>query len=426
MLRFPQDALLDRQASAGALDLDLMPPLAAAVAAFHRTAERRTDRGGLAGMAWVIDGNASGFAEFGAACLDPSTVRRVIDDARRELEQRAALLEARRHGGFVRHCHGDLHLRNIVRLDGQPVLFDGVEFNDDISCIDVLYDLAFLLMDLWRRKLPRHANAVWNRYLAETTDIDGVALLPLFLSCRAAVRAKTSATAAALERDTTRQQGLYAQAREYLEMAGALLHPPPAALVAAGGLSGSGKSTLALGLAPMVGAVPGAVVLRSDEIRKRMLGVPLLRPLDPEGYAPDISRRVYATIAERAATVLRGGHSVIVDAVHARAADRTAIEDVARECSVPFIGFWLDAPEPLLVERTGRRRNDPSDADAGVVRWQHAEGVGTIDWCRIDASREPADVLAEALECVDEQLENAVRTSRPDHLRPEARTSGSE
>ena len=168
MNRFPQDALLDRLAAAGRLDLSLMSPLGAAIAAFHAAAEVRGDHGGRAGMAWVIEGNADGFAAHGASCLDPVAVRRLTGRARDELETRAALLEHRRVSGCVRQCHGDLHLRNMVLLDGQPTLFDGVEFNDEIACTDVLYDLAFLLMDLWRRRLPRHANAVWNRYLGET------------------------------------------------------------------------------------------------------------------------------------------------------------------------------------------------------------------------------------------------------------------
>ncbi len=152
-----------------------MSPLAAAIAGFHTAAEPRTDHGGRAGMSWVIEGNAAGFAEFGQACLEASTASRVTDDSRRELERRAELLERRRESGFVRQCHGDLHLRNIVLLDGRPTLFDAVEFNDEIACTDVLYDLAFLLMDLWRRRLPRHANAVLNRYLAETADLEHVA-----------------------------------------------------------------------------------------------------------------------------------------------------------------------------------------------------------------------------------------------------------
>ena len=308
----------------------------------------------------------------------------------------------------MRQCHGDLHLRNIVLLDGRPTLFDGVEFNDEISCTDVLYDLAFLLMDLWRRKLPRHANAVWNRYLAETADLDGVSLLPLFLSCRAAVRAKTSATAAQLQQDVGRRSELHLLAREYLAMAEQLLHPPRPSLVAVGGLSGSGKSTLALGLAPFVGAVPGAVVLRSDETRKRLCGVPLLERLGPEGYSSQMSARVYATLAERAALTIRGGHSAIVDAVYARDTDRQAIEQVAAAASVPFIGLWLEAPESVLIARTERRRNDPSDADANVIRMQSAQDAGEIGWCRIDASLAAPSVLSRATDRVREQLHGAL------------------
>jgi predicted kinase len=365
-------------------------------------------------MSWVIEGNAAGFAEFGRACLEPSTTARVTDDARRELDRRAALIERRRESGCVRQCHGDLHLRNIVLLDGRPTLFDGVEFNDEISCTDVLYDLAFLLMDLWRRRLPRHASAVWNRYLADTADLDGVSLLPLFLSCRAAVRAKTSATAAQLQSDARRRGELHAMAREYLAMAKQLLHPPTASLVAVGGLSGSGKSTLALGLAPSIGPVPGAVVLRSDEMRKRLSGVPLLQRLGPEGYSPRMSERVYATLAERAALIIGEGHSVVVDAVYTRAADRQVIEGVAAAASVPFIGLWLEAPESVLIERTAQRRNDPSDADADVVRMQRAQATGEITWCRLDASLPAASVLARTTDRVQHERPDVLRIATPE------------
>jgi aminoglycoside phosphotransferase family enzyme/predicted kinase len=405
MNRFPQEALFDRLASAGRLGLALMSPLAAAIADFHLSAERRSDHGGKAGMAWVIDGNAAGLAEFGRGCLEPAAVRRMTDDAFLELDRRATILERRREAGFVRQCHGDLHLRNIVLLDGRPTLFDGVEFNDEISCTDVLYDLAFLLMDLWRRRLPRHANIVWNRYLTETADFEGVPLLRLFLSCRAAVRAKTSAASAQLQDHAQRRGELHASAREYLAMAEHLLRPPGPCLVAIGGLSGSGKSTLALSLAPSVGPVPGAIVLRSDETRKRLSGVPMLARLGPEGYRPEVSERVYATLAERAALILRGGHSVLVDAVYAQPADREVIERAASTSSVPFIGFWLDAPEPTLLARTSQRHNDPSDADADVVRMQRARDAGPITWDRLDASLPAALVLSAAL--------HRVRARRP-------------
>jgi aminoglycoside phosphotransferase family enzyme/predicted kinase len=396
MNRFSQDALFDRLAAVGGLGIDLMSPLAASIADFHRSAGPRPDHGGKAGMSRVIEGNAAGFGEFGRACLEQSAADRVTDDARRELERHAAALERRRRSGLVRQCHGDLHLRNIVLLDGRPTLFDGVEFNDDISCIDVMYDLAFLLMDLWRRGLPRHANTVLNQYLGEMADFDAVSLLPLFLSCRAAVRAKTSATAAQLQQDLPRRRELERTAREYLAAAERLLHPPAPCLVAVGGFSGTGKSTLALSLAPSVGAVPGAVVLRSDEIRKRLCGVPLLERLRPEGYSQHVSDRVYSTLAEQASLVLRAGHSVIADAVYARVADRRAIEEVAAATSTPFIGLWLDAPESVLIERTTQRRTDASDADAAIVRMQQARNAGDIRWYRLNASLPPAAVLTAA------------------------------
>jgi hypothetical protein len=397
MNRFPQEALFDRLAAAGRLDLALMAPLADAIAAFHMTAAaRRKDHGGAAGMRWVVEGNAAGFAEFGTACLDASNCRRLTDDACREVDRQAPLLDARREAGQVRQCHGDLHLRNIVLIDGRPTLFDGVEFNDEISCTDVQYDLAFLLMDLWRRGLPRHANVIWNRYLTATQDWAGMPLLPLFLSCRAGVRAKTSATTARVEPDAKRRTELEALARRYLVMAGDFLHPPRPAIVAIGGFSGSGKSTLALGLASSVGAVPGAVVLRSDEIRKQLCGVVPLDHLGPAGYTETVSARVYQTLAERAASIVRCGHAAIVDAVYARPHHRDAIERAAAAASVPFAGIWLDAPEQTLVARVTTRSEDPSDANADVIRKQRMRRTGPIAWRQFDAATSPERLLAAA------------------------------
>jgi aminoglycoside phosphotransferase family enzyme/predicted kinase len=404
MARFEQDGLFDRLATRGVLDVGLMRPLASAIAQFHLTAEQRSDHGGRAGMAWVIDGNATGFVEQGAGILDQAVCARLTEDARDAVQRDGARLDARRDGGFVRQCHGDLHLRNIVLLDGRPTLFDAIEFNDEIACIDVLYDLAFLLMDLWRRRLPQHANAIWNAYLAETRDFEGVPLLPLFLSCRAAVRSKTSATAANLQGDPQRQDELRAMARDYLSLAQELLHPPAPCLIAIGGFSGSGKSKLAYALAPLIGAVPGAVVIRSDEIRKWLCGVEPLHRLGSEGYAPGISQRVYATVTERSEVVVRGGHAAIADAVFARPSDREAIERAAVTARVPFVGLWLDAAESELVARSERRVLDASDADAAVIRSQIAQGAGSVAWHRFDASSPPDDVLRKAILVLGERL----------------------
>jgi uncharacterized protein len=408
MVRFDQTRLLDHLAARGQLDVAMMALLAEAIADFHHSAEPRRDHGGAAGMRWVIDGNASAFGQHNDV-LDPSACEQLTAHARGEIDHRAAQLDSRRAAGLVRQCHGDLHLRNIVWLDDRPTIFDAVEFNDEISCIDVIYDLAFLLMDLWRRQLRRQANALLNGYLVHADDLDGLALLPLFLSCRAAVRAKTSATAARLQPDARQAEELRQLAKTYLVLADRFLRPPPPALIAVGGLSGSGKSTVAVALAPDIGAAPGAVVLRSDAIRKRLLGVPELERLGREGYTADVSARVYATIADRARDALGHGHSVIADAVFARAADRDAIERVAVDAGVPCVGLWLDAPQTTLVERVERRVADPSDADAAVVRQQQTQEIGAMRWRRIDAGRPLEDVVKDARAAFDAVDTSAVR-----------------
>lgn len=411
MRRFDQADLLDRMAARGDLDLDLMPPLARAIAHLHAIALQRTDHGGAAGMRWVVEGNARGFAEQGAGMLDPEACAQLTTDSLACIARLASRLDARRDRGLVRVCHGDLHLRNIVLLDGVPTLFDGIEFNDELSCIDVLYDLAFLLMDLWRRGLTRHANVLWNAYLLETNDVDGLPLLPLFLSCRAAIRAKTSATAASLQPDATRRQALEELAREYLALATRFLRPPAPRLIAIGGRSGTGKSTLAQALAPAAGAAPGAVVVRSDEIRKQLHGVAASARLGPEAYTPDESRRVYDTLCARAAAVVEAGQTVIADAVFGRPEDRDALAAAARRAGVALVGMWLDAPGDLLIDRVGSRHGDASDADAAVVAVQLTQDTGPITWHRLDASASAQTLLARALALVRDQPSQPDRVS---------------
>ncbi len=394
MRRFDQEQLLDRLAAGGRLSLDLMAPLAEAIARMHDGAERCRAKGGAGSMAWVIDGNAR---DFGVrACLDARLAEMVTARSRAALAAQAPLLDERQARGFVRRCHGDLHLRNIVLLDGVPTPFDAVEFNDDISCIDVLYDVAFLVMDLWRRSLRSHANALLNRYVATTGDVEGLALLPLFLSCRAAVRAKTSATAASLEPDTARRRDLERAASGYLEMAATLLDTPPPRLMAVGGWSGSGKTTVARQIAPEAGAVPGALVVRSDEIRKRQAGVALLATLPSDAYTAASAESVYASLADVARRALASGRTVIADAVFARPAERHAIERAAACAKVPFAGLWLDAPADLCACRVESRRGDASDARAAVVRAQAARDLGPVAWMRVDASGRPDQTLAAA------------------------------
>ncbi len=394
MRRFEQADLFDRLAESGRLDRALIEDAALALAALHQGAERRHDHGGVASMRRVVAIDSGELARHGV--LDETRVERWRTECFGEIARHAALFEARREGGFVRRCHGDAHLRNFVLWEGRATLFDAIEFNDDFAVIDVLYDLAFLLMDLWRRRRPHLANAAFNRYLAATADLGGLALLPLYLSARASVRAHVSLSIAAAQSGGARAAALRRDAADYLDLALAFLHPPPPVLVAVGGLSGAGKSSLARDLAPAVGGAPGAAVLRSDVLRKVLAGVAETVRLPPMAYTDAANDRVYGELRAQALAVLGGGHSVIVDAVHARAEERAAIEDCARQAKVGFVGLWLEAPAGVLSERLRRRRGDASDATVAVLEQQLGYDLGPIGWRRLTAAPDPESVAIAA------------------------------
>lgn len=391
MRRFDQDGLFDRLAQRGSLTPDLMEALAAEIAAFHAKAEQCMEFGGASGIAWVIDGNRDGFAAADFVPADRDAASRLDGACRAALAKAAPLLDARR-AEFVRHCHGDLHLRNICLIDGKPVLFDAIEFNDRIACIDTLYDTAFLLMDLERRDLRMLANVVFNAYRERSGDQGGLAALPLFLACRAGVKAQTAAAAARAQPEAAKRDTLLDEARACLRLGLDFLAPPAPRVIAIGGLSGTGKSTVARHIAPAIGAAPGAVVLRSDTLRKRLAGVAPTTRLDPQAYTPDSARHVYDALTNTARAIAGTGHSVIVDAVFARPDERAAIEAATRDAGAAFTGVWLEAPAARLEARIAARRGDASDATLAVLRRQLAYDLGPLAWHRVDASDDPGIV----------------------------------
>ncbi|MFG1374442.1 AAA family ATPase [Xanthobacter oligotrophicus] len=406
MRRFDIGLTLDKVAERGELSPDLAKALAAAVVTAHAAAPVRRGFDTASRLAAYLADNTK---EFSARpeLFPPQEVARLARLAEDALAGITPLLKARSEAGFVRRCHGDMHLRNIVLLDGRPVLFDAIEFNDDIATCDVLYDLAFLIMDLWQRELRDEANAILNRHLWASGDdeIDGLEALPTFLSLRAGIRAKVEAAGLAhLAGDRkvegeTRVRAAFAQALAFLDSSRTETSAPPLlngatmpevrpgrpSLWAVGGLSGSGKSTWAARMAPALGRAPGAVILRSDIERKRLAGTAETQKLPPEAYTPEATRQVYARLRTLAARVLATGQSVVVDAVHARPDEREAIAEVARAAGVPFAAFWLDVPAEELVRRVEARTGDASDADASVVRHQLGYDLGDISWSRAQA-----------------------------------------
>lgn len=384
MRRFDEEQQLDRLAVRGDLDQRIVAALAEQIVAFHEGAETRPDKGGFAAMRRLADNVAENLMAAGAAIF-------ALDDAERwkkrwdqRCEANGLLLEDRRENGFVRHCHGDMHLANICVFEGKPIPFDCIEFSDDIACIDVLYDLAFLIMDLLHRGMADKANFLLNRYLSATRDYAGMPLMPLFLSLRAAIRAMASVLSAhSGEAVTNSEKG---EALRYLALAEELLREPQAKLIAVGGLSGSGKSTVARGLALDCAPGAGAIVVSSDVIRKRLFGVPPEQALLGDAYSPDVSARTYRQLYEDVSACLGAGQTVIADATFLRIVDRERLEAVACEQNAPFFGIWLEAPYEVLVARAAGREFDASDADARVIDKQLQENLDKITWRRLDAT----------------------------------------
>jgi len=396
MRRFDQALLFDALARASRLDGQLIDALADHIARFHEAAEPRPDQGGAAALGEVAEINHQVLAVASGVVFTPEEVAAIRSKWREALTSAGELLERRRQAGKVRRCHGDLHLRNICLLDGQPTLFDCLEFSDALASIDILYDLAFLLMDLVHRGFAAVANRVLNRYLDRTGEDDGLAAMPLFLSLRAGIRAHVTATALARAASRDKKQEMAEEARRYLELAHWALMPQPPRLVAVGGLSGSGKSTLAAALAPEFGPCPGARLLRSDVTRKLMLGFAPEKPLSADAYTPEVGRRVYEGLRRTAAAALAAGYSAIVDAVSLHPAERASFAEAARAAGVKFSGLWLDAAPAAMAERIRTRRHDASDATAAVLAQQLRHDPGPMDWIRLDAGGGPEKTLEAA------------------------------
>ena len=395
MRRFPQDALLSHVAERGRLTTGLSAVLADRIAAFHEIAEITHRHGGVEGVRAVIQINDENLRRSPPLGVTKPDIDALHDASLAALRTQAPLLEARRRDGKCRRCHGDLHLGNICLIDGQPTLFDCIEFSDLIACIDVLYDLAFLLMDLRHRELTRHCGLILNRYLDLTADDDGLPALALFMSLRASVRAHVTATGAAKLESVEAQEARLSEARSYFDRAVDLLRPRPARLIAIGGLSGTGKSSVAAALAGEFGTAAGARVLRSDVLRKQLFGRRPEERLPAEAYTSEVTDRVYAALAERARRILAQGNPVILDAVAALPSERAAFAAIARAAGAAFTGIWLEAPATTLEARVAQRGKDASDATVDVLQRQLAYDLGAIDWIRVDADQ-PAEAVINA------------------------------
>ena len=345
MRRFDETRTLDHLAGQGRVDAAMADALGRAVAAAHVAAPAVEPGPWIEAMGAYIEEHV---LEFGKTpdLFRPAEADALARAGRAALARIRPLLVERGERGLVRRIHGDLHLGNIALIEDRPVLFDAIEFSPLIGSGDVLYDLAFLLMDLSDRGLARAANIVFNRYLSQSRraeNLDALAALPFYLSMRAAIRAKV--TAERRERSADAERAVVAErAHSYFKLALRAIEPPSPALVAIGGRSGSGKSALARALAPQLAPIPGAVVLRSDAERKALFGKDESETLPPPAYAPEVTARVYATIADKSRRAIAAGHSAIIDAVFAKPQERGVAERSAAALTATVFSWTPRSP----------------------------------------------------------------------------------
>ncbi len=396
MRRFDQADRFDALAEAGALDRELVERLVDRILAFHQGAERKGKPFGGAGyLRQVLAENRQDFEGLDEV-FPAERIARYGRDAAQAVEAVAAILDARRAGGLVRQCHGDLHLANIVLWGGEPTLFDCIEFSDRIANIDLLYDVAFLFMDLRFRSLAELASAAFSRYFGRSGQTASLRALPAMLSIRASVRAKVTGLGLSAQRSEAAQARDRQRALDYLAAAERYLEPATPRLIVVGGLSGSGKSTLARALAPAFDAPLGALHLRSDVMRKRLFGVAPEERLPAEAYGRDVTWQVYELLLAEARMALSAGWPVVVDAVFSHPGERRAVQAVATDLGLPLEGIWLEAPEDTLKGRASGRGRDASDATAEIVERQLALDLGEIDWPRLPAGGDSDSVAAAA------------------------------
>lgn len=394
MREFPQAAQLDRMLGRGELKTAHIVELARRVATFHeQAAVAGADvRFGDAGEVWQpVEQNFRQIRPHLAAGRDCATLDLLQDWSEAEFRRLTAVWSERKRGGFVRECHGDMHLGNIALVEGIPLIFDCIEFSESLRWIDVMSEAAFLAMDLDDRGRRDLAHRFLNDYLQHRGDYAGLGVLRFYRVYRALVRAKVACIRlgqpglADAERDE-----LGAHARRYLALARNYTRALPTPLIITYGLSGSGKTTVSDGLIEN----GGGIRVRSDVERKRLFG------LAPEArsdsglaaglYSREAGERTYARLAERARTIIGAGLPAIVDAAFLQRSQRDVFRALAAELHVPFVIFHCHAPPAVLRQRIERRaaaRSDASEADLAVLEHQlrTAEPLGPEEGDRVFA-----------------------------------------
>ena len=389
MRQFDQSGLLDQRLSSNQFDPAWMDQLAENIARFHAEQQGTIEFGQPCMLADHIRANLDVAENHMGHALDENTMSELAAYATDAIQRGHDALLRRQTEGFIRPCHGDLHLKNITLIENRPCIFDCIEFSDEFRIIDTMNDAAFLVMDCDANGRPDLGFRFLSRYLEYTGDYSGLGLLNLYLFYRATVRGKVSTLLAAeLTAENGRNQQ-FAEARKYFALAITYTGTKQAELFVIGGLSGSGKSHLSL----LGCGKERAIIIRTDATRKR---IALDHP-DLELYGNEMHKLTYAAMFKDAQTALQSGFSVILDATFLHPDSRRQAFELANACHALLHFYWLDIAEPVLRERITKRlhaANNISDADLHVLDLQLA-GYRRPDepWIRFLDSNEAWPVL---------------------------------
>ena len=368
MLQFPSGQLLSECARRGQLSADEIDQLADTIGDFHETIEpagKITPYGESTNIKhWFVE-NFDSIRPLLIDNVQKQQLQNIQQWGDSEWQKQAELMQQRKRQGYVREAHGDLHLGNMTLINGKATLFDCIEFNPLLRWIDVISEVAFLFIDLLHFGYDHYAYRFLNRYLHDTGDYQGLALLRYYLVYRALVRAKVSLLRMAQQPDDDASQARCEYA-VFADLAERFTQPRSTVLIITHGYSGSGKSTLASQLAEKIGAVQ----IRSDIERKRLFGYRASAQTGSRLYTSQASLKTYQHLKKLAKAVLEAGFPVIIDAAFLNSGQRELFRQLAAECDIPFHIIAFQASDDELCRRIKQRQNDASEATITVLHQQ--------------------------------------------------------
>ncbi len=404
MRRFPDEVLLNKLLPDTSFDRHETMELAERLADLHTKAKSFRTKWGPDDIQRVIlehEELLSCFPEI----INKRSLNALTKVSLENLRRNRLLVNLRQKSGHVRKCHGDLLLSNIAYENGEFLFFSPIEYNASLDCIDVLYDLAYLMMDLEAKGLRRLANILFNQYIAYMNDMEGFPLLPLYQSMRATERAAVCAKRSSLLTGTEKESAIK-EAQMYFEMARHFMTRFKPVLIACGGLSGSGKSRIAREIGGLMNPAPGAVILRENVVKKQISGCRLNEQLDTAYNTPAVEKITYDVLYQQAKSALSVGACVIIDALFYNPKERQAVAELAKTMGVPFVGLWMDAPLSVRTERVSIRKNKIDDTHfEQELESQLSLDTGVIEWYQITTEQEKDDTTKQVIDLLNPLLE---------------------